>query len=364
LLWDFALFMEGKQKEFTARGGIAFICLKLVKGKLERMYFARNTYPLNMQRTKDGLMLSSEGEGEPIKSDTLYNWNYKLRRLTKRPLTIPGYVYSTTPNWNNRSNYDKQGNYLPSGAPAYTPGSFASGQSPSLLSCNCTDVGWMNCEYHGSYSSNNRFDDLGDPQCDDCIEWGIACNQHFWEGYDPVTPEERAEKETEKETEVEREGRKLGNILARQFGHLFKDDDDPVIPRSSIKAEDKNIIEYEHDPKTQMMLPVGTVNREKEENEMRRLEDRIIAITDPITEEQVMQEYMAYLAGVKGHFEQAYWAMEVDYEKIVNKPRTKENIRSVRLLEKVMQRIMNDPEYISEEAVSDVWSKLWQNQTK
>ena len=105
LLWDFALFMEGKQDKIKARGAMAFICLKLVKGKLEKMYFGRNTNPLVLFRTKEGIALSSEGEGgELIERDKLYTWNYKLKRLTKRPLDFPGYY---TPSTYKSTNYTK-----------------------------------------------------------------------------------------------------------------------------------------------------------------------------------------------------------------------------------------------------------------
>jgi predicted glutamine amidotransferase len=122
LLWDFARFMEGKQKELTAYGGIAFICIKLVRGKLDKMYFGRNNNPLIMLRDKTGVALSSEGEGEPIERDTLYTFNYKLRRLTTRKLEIPAYqattykytgAYASTSGWeedlDNDSWYKKNG---------------------------------------------------------------------------------------------------------------------------------------------------------------------------------------------------------------------------------------------------------------
>src|SRR5258708_39100843 len=100
--------MEGKQKEMAAYGAIAFICLKLVKGRLEKMYFARNSNPLNMTRDKAGVTLSSEGEGEPIDSQTLYTFNYALKRLTKKAFHLESwkasnYQYRGAP-YNYRSN--------------------------------------------------------------------------------------------------------------------------------------------------------------------------------------------------------------------------------------------------------------------
>lgn len=109
LLWDFALYAEGKQKELKAYGGIAFTCMKLVDGKLEKLYFARNTNPLNMARDKSGIMLSSEGEGDEIKRDTLHTWHYNSRRLTTKELEVPSfkaydeedYSWSNDHSWNN-----------------------------------------------------------------------------------------------------------------------------------------------------------------------------------------------------------------------------------------------------------------------
>lgn len=303
LLWDFALYMEGKQKELTASGGIAFICLKLVKGKLTHMYFARNTNPLMLKRDQAGVSLSSEGEGEMIDADTLYTWNYKLRRLTTRKLDVPGYVY-TAQNSGFKSNY----------AGNYTPGSYAAG----------------------------RYDEVGDPNCDDCNDWNYACGRHYW----PNT------------AETERRGGRIKNVLERQFGHLFNDD---LIPRH------KNVIEYEHDPKTQMMLPVGIrgvpssnfSNALNEAEQRRAAEDSLINKTEPITDEEVTQEYMAYLASVQGHFEQAYWSLECDYEQANDSPETKKNIRHRRLIELVMERIDTDPEYVNEQSVSNIWEAIW-----
>lgn len=93
LLWEFALTVEGKQKAVEATGDIAFICIKLENGDPTRLFFGRNYYkPLNMKRDKMGMMLSSEGDGEKIESNMLYNYNYKLKRLTKHRFTLKSYV--------------------------------------------------------------------------------------------------------------------------------------------------------------------------------------------------------------------------------------------------------------------------------
>lgn len=92
LLWDFALTMEGKQEEMKVWGGIAFVCAKLEKGEITHLYFGRNFgRPLNLYREKDGIMLSSEGDGKEIDTHTLYTYNYKLNRLTNKKFKVPSF---------------------------------------------------------------------------------------------------------------------------------------------------------------------------------------------------------------------------------------------------------------------------------
>lgn len=106
LLWDVALMLEGRQDELKAYGNIAFICLAIPRDhrKSTKLYFARNTNPLHMQLTDDNILLSSEGEGEDIKPDTLYCYNYKTHAVTTEALEVPThypfqqstYPYSST----------------------------------------------------------------------------------------------------------------------------------------------------------------------------------------------------------------------------------------------------------------------------
>ena len=94
LLWDFASAIERNQKTITAYGDIAFICIKLHKGELDKLYFARNMdRPLVMQKDRTSLVLSSEGEGEEVKPNILHTWNYKTKRLSKKDFYVP--IYAT-----------------------------------------------------------------------------------------------------------------------------------------------------------------------------------------------------------------------------------------------------------------------------
>lgn len=110
LLWDFALMSEGKQDGLEAIGGMALVCMKIVDGKLNKLYFGRNSSPLNMLRTKHGIALSSEGPGEPIDPEVLYTFNYQLKRLTSRHLHSPHYsvVRSTSQVVYSDGNYDEE----------------------------------------------------------------------------------------------------------------------------------------------------------------------------------------------------------------------------------------------------------------
>lgn len=122
LAWDVAEYLEGNQKSLEAYGMIAFICIKLNGKKLEKLYFGRNSNPLVMQRDKNGITLSSEGEGESIDSDTLYTWNYKLKRLTKKKLNIPRWYSDTDSYVPYNSDSSRSSSYTPGYKSPSSPG--------------------------------------------------------------------------------------------------------------------------------------------------------------------------------------------------------------------------------------------------
>lgn len=118
LMWDLALTLEGKQDKLTAYGGIAFICMKMVNGEPERLFFARNhSKPLNLLRNKQQMFLSSEGEGEEIEPNVLHNYNYQLNRMTTKHFYIP--AWDTSYDWEEtRGKYNQNTcGYQPQGAP-------------------------------------------------------------------------------------------------------------------------------------------------------------------------------------------------------------------------------------------------------
>lgn len=104
LLWDVALYLEGEQDELKAYGGIAFICMAIPKDKRKstKLYFARNSNPLNLSFDTEALLLSSEGKGEPIPANTLHEYNYRTKQLKSMEFEISGYTPYVSGKWNNK----------------------------------------------------------------------------------------------------------------------------------------------------------------------------------------------------------------------------------------------------------------------
>lgn len=266
LAWDLALTLEGKQDSLTARGAIAFICLKLHKGALEKMYFGRNSNPLKLFRHKEGIALSSEGEGELIEDNTLYTYNYKLNRLTNRAFNIPQYAdYNYTPSR--------------SGLP---------------------------------YMSDWR-DDYTGPR-------GNWLPQHLRSRYD--------------------------KFLNDGFDELVDYDTDGN-PLFASDFED-----YEEDPKSGLYVPRGNLDDEDYEELEGYTPDR----------GEVESRALEYLFTAQGNFETAYWAVELDYDAVEAADDSMDTIKERRLLEKVLDFISKDPEYVDIKSVSSTWEALCEQQ--
>lgn len=98
LLWEVALFLEGKQDKIDTEGAVAFICMALGKGnKHDRIWFARNTNPLNIVTADDGFFLSSEGEGKPIEPKTLYSYDYKNGKWSSKEIELDSWRTTYVP---------------------------------------------------------------------------------------------------------------------------------------------------------------------------------------------------------------------------------------------------------------------------
>ena len=118
LLWDVALYLEGRQTELTAKGSIAFIVLEETPSGGRYLHFARNSSPLKMVATKHKLFLSSEGPGEMIDANKLYSVDLKTATLSSKPLTVPDYVFARETR-SSQSNWFDQEDELFIPAPRY-----------------------------------------------------------------------------------------------------------------------------------------------------------------------------------------------------------------------------------------------------
>lgn len=102
LAWDLALYLEHKQDKLKAVGAMAFIVIKLKDGKPVKMFFGRNTNPLNMLNVEEGILLSSKGQGEEITSHHLYTFDYKTHKVTDVYLNMPTNLPRSSYNWSAR----------------------------------------------------------------------------------------------------------------------------------------------------------------------------------------------------------------------------------------------------------------------
>ncbi len=73
---EMARYIEKQTKKLGIRGSAAFIAIQIDKKtkKVEQMFFGRTSSAvLNMAKTRNKLILSSEGKGDEIKEETLYS---------------------------------------------------------------------------------------------------------------------------------------------------------------------------------------------------------------------------------------------------------------------------------------------------
>lgn len=95
LMYDLASVIEGKKTDLSCEGSIAFIMVQLDKnGQRKALYFGRNSgNPLILTQFSHGFSLTSEGEGQSIPSNQLNKYDYKTKKFTSTPLTIPYHSY-------------------------------------------------------------------------------------------------------------------------------------------------------------------------------------------------------------------------------------------------------------------------------
>lgn len=93
--FDLAMMLEGKHKDWTARGSIAFIALRVEKKtqKVDKVMFGVNGNPLNFLVTKykkkiTNLTIASEGPGYEVEDDILLSYNMKTNKLSHKKFVI------------------------------------------------------------------------------------------------------------------------------------------------------------------------------------------------------------------------------------------------------------------------------------
>lgn len=89
---EMAYHIEKQTKEIEAAGNLIFSCLQIDKktNRVLNVYFGSNKegYGLNLAMTRGKFRLSSEGEGEAIADEKLYQFSMETRKLTKAKLAF------------------------------------------------------------------------------------------------------------------------------------------------------------------------------------------------------------------------------------------------------------------------------------
>lgn len=309
LMWDFALTMQGKQPELTARGGMALICLKLLNGEPKALYFGRNSNPIYMTRDTEGLLLSSTGLSpeelarrrglnlpteELIPSNTLHTFYFGNKATRTQAFTFPQVVYHPVSN---------AGNY--------------------------------NRAHNGSYPGQNNLVWFRYPD-------GIFRERYFWS----LTKSERKQyRKQQKQLDT------TSWETSRDSGRPYAPSTPTTDPRRKvlpIKVQDGSTepvrgSESKSEPR---QLTLG----EQYYNERRTTEPTI---------GEVQNKAMVYLCASSGVFYKANKAMEADLHVLRAQAPTDGNIFARVALLKAIQHLQNDPEWKNPQSVSSEWRELW-----
>jgi hypothetical protein len=96
LLWDLALYLEGKQAGLKAYGNYAFILYQQKRGDKSdkpKLYFGRNINPLMIHFSKNQVSIASEAtlgsKAIEAQKDMLYMYDYSTGELKTTALTMP-----------------------------------------------------------------------------------------------------------------------------------------------------------------------------------------------------------------------------------------------------------------------------------
>lgn len=299
LLWDLALVLEGKKKELKAGGGIAFICIRLKDGKLDRMYFGRNYNPLNMVNDGKQFRLSSAGPGEPITRDRLYTYNYKTKKTFDIEFTVP---YSTY----DYSDYSSGYKRVPLSGSKGVPQSW----------------NWENTRYQHFTNRDKKTERKGEPG-----DW---------------LPKDLREKYSGLIDGVTIGGR---NPEIRKGFLDYDMNGNPIYDSYD---------QYYEDYWSRKEPLIGSVLTPEQEEEAEALTPEM---------DKVYHLWFYYMGEANGNFEQAYISLEKDYELLFDVPDSDQDmefVQGVLNLESVLEAINTDPEYKDEDSISSAWLPLQQ----
>lgn len=97
--YDLARFIEGQDNKVMSIGSAAFIITQVDKKtqKITKIFYGRNSgCPLKLAKTRDYLMLSSEGKGEMVKEDMLYSFKLDDFKIDKKKMPFQTWETTTT----------------------------------------------------------------------------------------------------------------------------------------------------------------------------------------------------------------------------------------------------------------------------
>lgn len=281
LLWDFALYQEGKQDSMEVVGDIAFICARITDGTLDKLYFARNHMrPLKYWYDNSGLTLASEGkDGESVKVNTLYEFDYANKELSERDCFTLKYWQENKGGY-NYEDYEYKGN-----------------------TCH-------NFQLQNPHSPVDTYDDHAT----------------------------------------------AGNWLSDELKKKY---------RKFLPGYSGSQYEYQQNEQTGLYEPIETYDYNEYEDDFGPImtEAELDELFDTYIPSKADVQALAldYLSRSQGNFEQAYWLLEDDYVEKVNQPDlSKTDMEEVRDMEKALDLIMDDPEYLDQTSVSSIWSALCQ----
>lgn len=299
LMWDLALTLEGKQPKMKAYGDMAFICMKKVNGKLVDMLFGRNIRPLNMQRDRGSIALSSEGAGASITQDTLYTFNFKTRVTKRTEMEFPQFAPF-------RSTQTYPAAAVPN-----------SGFRPPLQAALPLSAHAVHDDEFDSYSDYYEH------------KYGIKSATAGVPPLpkDPETNWERLRAKYGPKRLDTASTKTIGQILEAKRG----------------KDGSYTVTEVKHDD-----MPVNIDN----------IDLRDYGPTAP----EIQNCAMEYMIEAEGNFENAYALLEfayAEFQEEIKGNETFSDVRQILLFESAMEFINSDPEYENEESKSSIWDALW-----